>query len=146
MLVDSYVYRSFLKTVLLVVVLGAFHGLVILPVLLTLLFCQHEEDNDGDTITQTSGTHSARASPPGHLTPPYHHRGHHHPITTTNAQHAHGAAAAAAAMHTQHFYGAHQQTPDYPSQFDVSRMHTTRQLHMSADDLPYMITAGGIFR
>ncbi|PAV84529.1 hypothetical protein WR25_22041 isoform A [Diploscapter pachys] len=36
---ESYVFRSFLKTIILVVVLGVLHGLVILPVLLTLFYC-----------------------------------------------------------------------------------------------------------
>ncbi|CAI4232299.1 unnamed protein product [Auanema sp. JU1783] len=36
---ESYVFRSFLKTIILVIALGALHGLVILPVLLTMFYC-----------------------------------------------------------------------------------------------------------
>ncbi|VDM25418.1 unnamed protein product [Toxocara canis] len=39
---ESYVFRSFLKTIVLVITLGAFHGLVILPVLLTLFYSGDE--------------------------------------------------------------------------------------------------------
>uniref|UniRef100_A0A914RHD2 Uncharacterized protein n=1 Tax=Parascaris equorum TaxID=6256 RepID=A0A914RHD2_PAREQ len=35
---ESYVFRSFLKTIVLVITLGALHGLVFLPVLLTLFY------------------------------------------------------------------------------------------------------------
>lgn len=44
--VDNYVYRSFLKTVFLVILLGAYHGLVVLPVLLTLVYCEPKADPD----------------------------------------------------------------------------------------------------
>ncbi|GMR41816.1 hypothetical protein PMAYCL1PPCAC_12011 [Pristionchus mayeri] len=37
---ESYVFRSFLKTIVLVITLGALHGLVILPVLLTIFHCE----------------------------------------------------------------------------------------------------------
>jgi hypothetical protein len=40
---ESYVFRSFLKTIILVILLGAVHGLVILPVLLTLFHCGDSE-------------------------------------------------------------------------------------------------------
>ena len=43
---ESYVFRSFLKTIILVVTLGALHGLVILPVLLTLFYCDGRESGD----------------------------------------------------------------------------------------------------
>ncbi|UMM22698.1 hypothetical protein L5515_003785 [Caenorhabditis briggsae] len=36
---ESYVFRSFLKTIILVILLGALHGLVILPVLLSMFYC-----------------------------------------------------------------------------------------------------------
>ncbi|PIO57905.1 hypothetical protein TELCIR_20674, partial [Teladorsagia circumcincta] len=36
---ESYVFRSFLKTIFLVILLGVLHGLVILPVLLTMFHC-----------------------------------------------------------------------------------------------------------
>lgn len=36
---ESYVFRSFLKTIMLVILLGALHGLVILPVLLSMFYC-----------------------------------------------------------------------------------------------------------
>lgn len=62
--VDSYVFRSFLKTVILVILLGAIHGLVILPVLLTLLFCPQSGDlPDGDDTTSTAD--GTRTSPSG---------------------------------------------------------------------------------
>lgn len=62
--VDSYVFRSFLKTVILVILLGAIHGLVILPVLLTLLFCPQSGDmTDGDDTTSTADC--TRTSPSG---------------------------------------------------------------------------------
>jgi hypothetical protein len=62
--VDSYVFRSFLKTVVLVIVLGAIHGLVILPVLLTLLFCPRSGDlPDGDDTASTADC--TRTSPSG---------------------------------------------------------------------------------
>ncbi|KAH7731240.1 Protein PTR-19 c [Aphelenchoides avenae] len=42
---ESYVFRSFLKTIILVISLGVFHGLVILPVLLTSSSpCSKEDD------------------------------------------------------------------------------------------------------
>ncbi|CAJ0581174.1 unnamed protein product, partial [Mesorhabditis spiculigera] len=46
---ESYVFRSFLKTIILVITLGALHGLVILPVLLTLFSCgpSAEEKSEG---------------------------------------------------------------------------------------------------
>ncbi|VDK80722.1 unnamed protein product, partial [Onchocerca ochengi] len=34
--IDSYIFRSFLKTIILVITIGALHGLLILPILLTL--------------------------------------------------------------------------------------------------------------
>uniref|UniRef100_A0A0N5ATA6 SSD domain-containing protein n=1 Tax=Syphacia muris TaxID=451379 RepID=A0A0N5ATA6_9BILA len=43
---ESYIFRSFLKTIILVITLGALHGLVILPVLLTLFFCDGKSDPD----------------------------------------------------------------------------------------------------
>ncbi len=46
--VDSYVFRSFLKTVVLVILLGAFHGLIVLPVLLTLFFCRKDDQDSID--------------------------------------------------------------------------------------------------
>ncbi|VDP24721.1 unnamed protein product [Heligmosomoides polygyrus] len=36
---ESYVFRSFLKTIFLVILLGVLHGLVVLPVLLTMFHC-----------------------------------------------------------------------------------------------------------
>lgn len=73
-LLDSYVYRSFLKTVLLVVVLGAAHGLIILPVLLTMLSCNH--GNSAPSPNYTSGGSStaeseAAPTPPAHRRPVY---------------------------------------------------------------------------
>ncbi|KAI6201068.1 SSD domain-containing protein [Aphelenchoides besseyi] len=37
---ESYVFRSFFKTIILVIVLGVLHGIVILPVLLTVFYCK----------------------------------------------------------------------------------------------------------
>uniref|UniRef100_A0A914D0N6 SSD domain-containing protein n=1 Tax=Acrobeloides nanus TaxID=290746 RepID=A0A914D0N6_9BILA len=46
---ESYVFRSFLKTIILVIVLGALHGLIILPVLLTMFHCGEEECESEET-------------------------------------------------------------------------------------------------
>lgn len=48
--VDNYVFRSFLKTSFLIILLGVVHGLVILPVLLTLFHC------DSRTSTSSQGS------------------------------------------------------------------------------------------
>ncbi|CAG9532728.1 unnamed protein product [Cercopithifilaria johnstoni] len=40
--IDSYVFRSFLKTIILVITIGTLHGLLILPILLTLFTCDEE--------------------------------------------------------------------------------------------------------
>lgn len=37
--VESYIFRSFLKTIILVITLGTLHGLLILPTLLTMFSC-----------------------------------------------------------------------------------------------------------
>ena len=50
---ESYIFRSFLKTIILVIVLGALHGLVILPVLLTIFHCG-ESDSDRDDDSRKS--------------------------------------------------------------------------------------------
>lgn len=47
---ESYVFRSFLKTIILVIVLGALHGLIILPVLLTMFHCGDEDIESDDRI------------------------------------------------------------------------------------------------
>ncbi len=75
--VDSYVFRSFLKTVVLVILLGAFHGLVVLPVFLTLFFCRSfgEEEEEYTTATGSADSGRDRRSPPagGTLHPPHGH-------------------------------------------------------------------------
>ncbi|VBB25800.1 unnamed protein product [Acanthocheilonema viteae] len=40
--IDSYVFRSFLKTIILVITIGTLHSLLILPVLFTLFICNEE--------------------------------------------------------------------------------------------------------
>ncbi|EJD74321.1 hypothetical protein LOAG_18350 [Loa loa] len=40
--IDSCVFRSFLKMIILVIIIGALHGLLILPILLTLFNCHNE--------------------------------------------------------------------------------------------------------
>ncbi|KAK6100847.1 Patched family protein [Brugia pahangi] len=40
--IDSYIFRSFLKMIILVITLGALHGLLILPILLTLFNCDNK--------------------------------------------------------------------------------------------------------
>ncbi|KAI6241665.1 SSD domain-containing protein [Aphelenchoides fujianensis] len=40
---ESYVFRSFFKTIILVIVLGVLHGLVVLPVLLTVFYCKSDK-------------------------------------------------------------------------------------------------------
>ncbi|CAI5443983.1 unnamed protein product [Caenorhabditis angaria] len=47
---ESYVFRSFLKTIILVILLGALHGLVILPVLLTMFYCGGESKATKDHL------------------------------------------------------------------------------------------------
>lgn len=51
---ESYIFRSFLKTIILVVVLGALHGLVVLPVLLTIFHCGDSEIDDDTTSSKGS--------------------------------------------------------------------------------------------
>ncbi|CAJ0943304.1 unnamed protein product, partial [Mesorhabditis belari] len=48
---ESYVFRSFLKTIILVITLGALHGLVILPVLLTLFHCGRSDDEKSEQVS-----------------------------------------------------------------------------------------------
>ncbi|KAK6745211.1 hypothetical protein RB195_011745 [Necator americanus] len=69
---ESYVFRSFLKTIFLVILLGVLHGLVILPVLLTMFHCSGSIGDDDDeskttktdTKTASSSAASSNASPP----------------------------------------------------------------------------------
>ncbi|ETN74405.1 patched family protein [Necator americanus] len=69
---ESYVFRSFLKTIFLVILLGVLHGLVILPVLLTMFHCSgsigvdddESKTNKTDTKTASSSAASSNASPP----------------------------------------------------------------------------------
>lgn len=49
--VDNYVFRSFLKTSFLIILLGVAHGLVILPVLLTLFHCDTSGNNSSTTVS-----------------------------------------------------------------------------------------------
>ena len=55
LLVDSYVYRSFLKTAILIVLLGTFHGLLILPVLLTFFACKPTARSPQSTDSSSRG-------------------------------------------------------------------------------------------
>lgn len=51
---ESYVFSSFFKTIILVIILGVLHGLVILPVLLT-IFSSDKQDTS-DTESKQSST------------------------------------------------------------------------------------------
>ena len=51
---ESYIFRSFLKTIILVIVLGALHGLVILPVLLTIFHCGDSNIDDDASSSKNS--------------------------------------------------------------------------------------------
>uniref|UniRef100_A0AC34GN64 SSD domain-containing protein n=1 Tax=Panagrolaimus sp. ES5 TaxID=591445 RepID=A0AC34GN64_9BILA len=51
---ESYIFRSFLKTIILVIVLGALHGLVVLPVLLTIFHCGDSEIDDDTSSSKNS--------------------------------------------------------------------------------------------
>ncbi|WKY02116.1 hypothetical protein Q1695_015826 [Nippostrongylus brasiliensis] len=59
---ESYVFRSFLKTIFLVILLGVLHGLVILPVLLTMFHCSC--GSGGADAEPESTEVSTTASPP----------------------------------------------------------------------------------
>lgn len=61
--VDSYVFRSFLKTVVLVIILGTYHGLVVLPVLLTLLYCNAETEYEDESGSGSPSTRSTEPPP-----------------------------------------------------------------------------------
>uniref|UniRef100_A0A0K0DYQ7 SSD domain-containing protein n=1 Tax=Strongyloides stercoralis TaxID=6248 RepID=A0A0K0DYQ7_STRER len=55
---ESYIFKSFFKTIVLVIVLGAFHGLVILPVLFTVFNCEKNIIKDcvtEETISTNTG-------------------------------------------------------------------------------------------
>uniref|UniRef100_A0A0N4ZGA0 SSD domain-containing protein n=1 Tax=Parastrongyloides trichosuri TaxID=131310 RepID=A0A0N4ZGA0_PARTI len=54
---ESYIFKSFFKTIVLVIVLGALHGLVILPVLFTVFHCERKVIRDSRT-EETSSTHT----------------------------------------------------------------------------------------
>ncbi|KHJ84266.1 hypothetical protein OESDEN_16023 [Oesophagostomum dentatum] len=59
---ESYVFRSFLKTIFLVILLGVLHGLVILPVLLTMFHCGGSTDDKAGTMTKTNSKSSPSLS------------------------------------------------------------------------------------
>ncbi|KAK6044810.1 hypothetical protein COOONC_04902 [Cooperia oncophora] len=65
---ESYVFRSFLKTIFLVILLGVLHGLVILPVLLTMFHCScnsTKSDENKDPVPPLSHEKTiSRPSPP----------------------------------------------------------------------------------
>ncbi|TKR57948.1 hypothetical protein L596_030585 [Steinernema carpocapsae] len=61
---ESYVFRSFLKTIILVIVLGALHGLVILPVLLTIFHCNGNIDEETKNEDKNSEENTSTSSLP----------------------------------------------------------------------------------
>uniref|UniRef100_A0A0N5BAG7 SSD domain-containing protein n=1 Tax=Strongyloides papillosus TaxID=174720 RepID=A0A0N5BAG7_STREA len=54
---ESYIFKSFFKTIVLVIVLGALHGLVILPVLFTVFHCEKSHIKDSAT-EETASTNT----------------------------------------------------------------------------------------
>nr|CDJ87867.1 Patched domain containing protein [Haemonchus contortus] len=71
---ESYVFRSFLKTIFLVIVLGVLHGLVILPVLLTMFHCSWTNDvisDAKDPPPSTSQKETPSSSPPANMNVKY---------------------------------------------------------------------------
>ncbi|KAK0418715.1 hypothetical protein QR680_013732 [Steinernema hermaphroditum] len=61
---ESYVFRSFLKTIILVISLGALHGLVILPVLLTIFHCNGNEEDSKDSEQDSEEATTSSSLPP----------------------------------------------------------------------------------
>uniref|UniRef100_A0A1I7Y2K6 SSD domain-containing protein n=1 Tax=Steinernema glaseri TaxID=37863 RepID=A0A1I7Y2K6_9BILA len=60
----SYIFQSFLKTIVLVITLGALHGLVILPVLLTMFHCNGSGDDSSTDGRDSEGATSSSSLPP----------------------------------------------------------------------------------
>ncbi|CAJ0596985.1 unnamed protein product [Cylicocyclus nassatus] len=58
---ESYVFRSFLKTIFLVILLGVLHGLVVLPVLLTMFHCSGNSDRVEDSTVTKKSIRSVRS-------------------------------------------------------------------------------------
>ncbi|EPB76105.1 hypothetical protein ANCCEY_04776 [Ancylostoma ceylanicum] len=67
---ESYVFRSFLKTIFLVILLGVLHGLVILPVLLTMFHCSSVTETDDVTTVAKSDTKSSPSVASSYGSPP----------------------------------------------------------------------------
>uniref|UniRef100_A0A915E557 Uncharacterized protein n=1 Tax=Ditylenchus dipsaci TaxID=166011 RepID=A0A915E557_9BILA len=53
---ETYIFRSFLKTIVLVIVLGVFHGLVVLPVLLTTFYSDQKDNASLDEVRKNYPT------------------------------------------------------------------------------------------
>ncbi|CAB3402413.1 unnamed protein product [Caenorhabditis bovis] len=65
---ESYVFRSFLKTIILVILLGALHGLVILPVLLSMFYCGGESKKTKKHLEEIDKKLAAQYNNPAHRT------------------------------------------------------------------------------